>query len=105
MSNKVSWQSYDMIVYDPQNNITWNRVAGVYVFCGLNRNNQWVALYIGQTNCFAERMPTHERWQEAVRRGATHVHAMTVPLAANRDRIEEELIRVYQPPLNTAPRK
>jgi predicted GIY-YIG superfamily endonuclease len=59
-----------------------------------------VALYIGQTDSFRDRIPGHERWDEARRAGATHVHAMVVTNSSERDRIEAELIRHYQPKMN-----
>ena len=48
----------------------------------------------------AERLPTHEKWSAAVRLGATHVHAIVVPLATTRDLIERQLIQAFQPLLN-----
>jgi hypothetical protein len=99
MSDKVSWGTHEFTVYVPSRT-TWNDVAGIYIFCGLNSQGQWVALYIGQADSFRTRIPQHERWNEAVRLGATHIQAMVVPLVANRDRIEQALIRLYQPSLN-----
>ncbi len=98
MDNTVRWLSYDFTVYTPT--ASWNDVAGVYIFTGVNNLNQWVALYVGQTDSFRNRIPSHEQWSPAVRRGATHIHAMVVPLAATRDIVEGELIRAYHPPLN-----
>ena len=60
-----------------------------------------MALYVGKTDDFAKRPATHERLDEAVRLGATHIHARVVPLQADRDRIEKTLILSLQPPLNT----
>lgn len=99
MSDTVKWLSYEFTVYAP--NAPWNQVAGVYIFCGLNAQNQWHAVYIGQTDSFANRIPSHEQWAAAVRLGATHVHARGVSEAATRDAVERELIQAYQPPLNT----
>lgn len=79
-------------------------VAGLYIFAGRNSANLWVALYVGQTDSFALRIPTHERWTEAARLGATHVHAMAESQAAMRDTIEAELIGAYQPRLNVQQR-
>ena len=99
MSDTVKWLSYEFTVYTP--NTTWNDVAGVYIFCGVNAQNQWVALYVGQADSFRNRIPSHEQWIPAVRLGATHVHAQVVPQATTRDAVERELIQVYQPRLNT----
>jgi excinuclease UvrABC nuclease subunit len=89
---------YDFAVYD--SNATWNDVGGVYIFAGLNAQHRWVPLYAGKADSFRTRIPQHERWSEAVRLGATHVHAMVVPAEATRAAIEAELIRQLQPPLN-----
>jgi excinuclease UvrABC nuclease subunit len=97
--DKVKWKSYEFEVYDPDNT-KWNDVAGIYIFTGLNARGLWVPFYIGQAKSFADRIPNHANWSAAARLGATHVHAMVVPLAANRDKIEAELIEAYQPALN-----
>jgi hypothetical protein len=99
MSNKAQWLTYDFDVNEHGAN--WNDVAGVYMFCSLNAQNQWVALYIGQTDSFRTRIPRHEVWNPAVLAGATHVHAMVVPTAAMRDVIEKNLIQAFGPVLNT----
>ena len=99
MSDTVKWLSYEFTVYTP--GATWNDVAGVYIFCGVNAQNQWVALYVGQADSFRNRIPSHEQWSPAVRLGATHVHAQVVPQGATRDAIERELIEACQPYLNT----
>lgn len=96
--NKVSWLSYQFDVYAA--NTSWNDVAGIYVFTGLNADGRWKAFYIGQTTSFRDRLPSHENWSAAVRLGATHVHARVVQQAAMRDRIEAELVAAYQPVLN-----
>jgi excinuclease UvrABC nuclease subunit len=86
-------------VYNADTN--WHDVAGIYIFAGISQNGRWTAFYIGQAKSFQNRLPNHELWEAAVRMGATHVHAMVVPLAANRDTIEAELIGKCQPPLNS----
>ena len=94
----ISWLTYDFEVYDT--NTTWNDVPGLYIFTGLNQDNLWVPLYVGQAGSFADRLPGHERWEEARQLGATHVHARVERLAANRDTAEALLIEHYQPVLN-----
>jgi len=96
--SKVVWSGYEFGVYDPDTN--WADVAGLYIFAGVNARNQWVPFYIGQTTSFQDRIPNHENWSEAVRLGATHVHARVESQAATRDRIEAMLIRTFQPALN-----
>ena len=77
----------------------WNAVAGIYIFAYLTPDG-WHALYVGQTDNFNSRIPTHERWAEAVALRATHVHALVVSQAAMRDSLERKLIQDYQPPMN-----
>lgn len=99
-TQKVTWGSTEFTVFSPPR-VEWYETSGIYIFTGVNSSNFWKALYIGQTDSFATRLPSHERWAEAVRLGATHIHAAVVPLAANRDRLEQALIAKYQPILNT----
>jgi len=81
-------------------NTEWNKVAGLYIFARKTDETHWSALYVGQTDDFSSRLPSHEKWDSAVRHGATHVHAAVVSLAANRDEWERRLIAHLQPPLN-----
>ncbi len=82
-------------------NTTWHSVAGLYVFAYRTDPTHWHALYVGQTDDFGSRMPPfHERWYEALRRGATHIHAVVIPLAARRDALERMLIQTLQPEMN-----
>lgn len=96
---KTYWLNYGFDVYDPRNT-TWNDVAGIYIFAGITPQYKWKAIYIGQAKSFQGRIPNHENWAAAVRLGASHIHAMVVSLAANRDTIEAALIETYQPALN-----
>jgi hypothetical protein len=78
----------------------WKHVAGIYIF-SYHIPSGWVPLYVGQTDDFAKRPSVHERLDEAVQLGATHIHARVVPLQADRDRMEKALIAALQPPMNT----
>jgi len=80
-------------------NTRWNEVAGLYIFA-YSHENYWHALYVGQTDDFSRRLACHERLDEALRKGATHIHASAVSQAANRDKWEKMLIRKLQPPMN-----
>jgi excinuclease UvrABC nuclease subunit len=95
---QANWSGYVFTVYPPNTN--WNEVGGIYIFCGVNPQNQWVALYIGQADSFRNRIPSHEQWNPAVRLGATHIHALVVPSQIQRDAIERLLIQNHQPRLN-----
>ena len=88
-------------IYDPSET-SWNDVPGVYIFAGLDSTGGWwQAKYIGRTNSFKDRIPNHERWEEARQTGATHVHARVVQGAAQQIEMEDALIRAYLPPLNS----
>jgi hypothetical protein len=104
MVDTINWLSYKFTVYLKQSQ--WDNVAGIYIFAGLNPDRTlWMPYYTGQCDNFLNRIPSHEQWDKAQRLGATHVHAMTVQLEADRDSIEKELIRYFQPPLNVQLRR
>lgn len=79
---------------------SWNHVGGVYAFAHTSAAG-WQVHYVGQTNSFANRIPNHETWPSARRLGATHVLVTVITSAPMRDQVERELIRQWQPPLNT----
>jgi len=78
----------------------WNAVAGLYIFAYQLQNGNWAAVYVGQTDDFSLRMPNHERLNDAVKLGATHIHAKVVSSQQDRNLWESMLIRNLQPPLN-----
>lgn len=78
----------------------WNDVAGIYAFCRLNANGHYDVYYVGQAASFKDRIPNHERWPGAVRRGATMVLAAAVARQGDRDKLEALLISELQPPMN-----
>ena len=102
---RVTWGEYELYVCPGPNETTWKDEGGVYVFAGLGTNDSgqsvWYAYYAGQTKSLAERLPNHERWDEAAGLGATHAHAVVVPDAQVRDVMERYLIENYHPTLNT----
>jgi excinuclease UvrABC nuclease subunit len=100
MSNTVSYAGYTFTVYT-KTGTTWNAKAGVYMFASLNSNQKWDVHYVGQCDSFEDRIPSHERWEDARRLGATHVLAVVVSLQADRDALEQHAIQDFQPPLNT----
>lgn len=103
MSTKATWLKHEFTVYDPDTT-TWHEVGGLYIFAGLVKDQQgtprWRAYYIGKTGDFADRLPNHEDWPKAQRLGATNVHALVEEQALRRTKIERDLVRVNQPPLN-----
>jgi excinuclease UvrABC nuclease subunit len=99
MADRINWLTHSFSINDP--GASWKEVAGVYIFAGINQANQWVPLYIGQASSLAARLATHERWSEAKRLGATHIHARAVAKQSDRDAIERALIEAFQPHLNS----
>jgi hypothetical protein len=99
MADTVAWGLYSFTVYPAST--TWNDIGGVYIFAGLNANNRWVALYIGETSSLKDHLTNHECWAEAARLGATHIHAIVVAQEASRVQIKSNLIKKFQPRLNT----
>ena len=100
----VSWGGYDFTSYDPTQT-NWNDVSGVYIFAGTSADGRWwQAKYIGQTTSFRARLGpgnnSHERWQEAIRQGATRIHARVVQNEIERRSLEQMLIETYNPPIN-----
>lgn len=90
-------QSLDFEIYDRHEG--WNHVPGLYILA-CRSEGSWYALYIGQTDDFAERLPEHERLDEALQKGATHIHTKVVHQQARRNEWEKSLIAYLKPELN-----
>ena len=93
-----TWLDYEFSIYEPS--VQWDNVAGIYIFCKKTQPKEWVPYYIGKCDSFQDRIPSHERWDEAQAIGATHIHVLKVPQQLQRDSIEKELVKHFQPPLN-----
>ena len=91
------WAGYTFGVF--HRNSQWNDVPGVYVF-SQQAGFGWYAHYVGQATSFRDRFSSHEKWDAAVVRGMTHVHAIVLPNQSDRDMVEQRLISVLQPPMN-----
>lgn len=93
------WGSHTFNIYD-LSTTGWNNIAGLYIFAYVTEPGRWRAVYIGETASFQERMPAHERRDEAIRVGATHIHAMTFPgTDIERQNLEATLILEFRPVL------
>ena len=97
------WLDYQFEVYDCD--IDWSaippEIGGVYIFVLLQESSRtWIPLYIGETESFAERIPAHDKWQEAARLGLSHVHVLEVDEEYERKGIEKELRESYTSRLN-----
>ena len=101
--NTCNWplgngQQLEFTIYGSNKN--WSSAAGLYIFSYQN-GNYWHAIYVGQTDDFSSRLPNHERLDEALRKGATHIHVAVIPQQSNRDKLEKMLIQNLKPTLNT----
>lgn len=75
--------------------------GGIYIFVRRRFVFFLFPLYIGKAANLSSRLKGHERWWEAYwKGGATEFHVMKVKKESDRQRIEEDLIRHYQPKLN-----
>jgi|GEM_PF-6836347 len=102
MTNDATWQSpsgpvrFGIFCMSAE----WNDLGGVYAFAARGLSGYGV-LYVGKASSFRDRLPSHERWREAVTKGATHVLARVIAGEADRCSLEESMIRHLQPMLNT----
>ncbi len=101
-ANKATWRTsdggqYEFFVYGPDAN--WRQVGGVYIF-SYHDGAYWRPLYVGETDDFSQRLPNHERWGDAQKAGATHIHVRVEAQEASRVDLEQKLIQGHQPPLN-----
>lgn len=73
----------------------------VYLFCKI-QDGQYVPLYIGKAADLSKRLVGHERRDEAIRLGATHllVHAPGLGARVHHLEAERRLIGHYAPILN-----
>lgn len=103
-TNQVSWGGYEFSVVESPETAAWNDVPGVYIFAKLDATGRWwQPLYIGETTSFKNRLTTHhERWQDAISSGVTHIHARVVANQYDRIAIERQLIESFAPAMNTA---
>lgn len=76
-------------------------VGGIYVFVRRRFFFFLAPLYVGQAKNFRERLYGHEKWPRAFYKlGATERHLLRVVSQADRDAIEEDLVRALRPRMN-----
>ena len=68
MADQIArWLSYDFQVCGPT--VRWHAKPGLYIFATVVKDQQgarqWRALYVGKTQDFSDRLPTHPDWPEA----------------------------------------
>lgn len=107
MTEKCKWPlgngeylEFEVVANTNNYSFNWKKVPGLYIFAFLLQGNTWYPLYVGQTDDFSSRLPSHERFLEAIQRGATHIHAVHIPQKIDRNRLEQMLIQRLQPQLN-----
>jgi hypothetical protein len=85
----------------PRDSAAIQDVAGNYAFVKQLATGNFIPIYFGIADSLQNRIPNHERFDDAVKAGATHVMAHTTP-AGEAARIAEErdLIQRWNPPLN-----
>jgi excinuclease UvrABC nuclease subunit len=103
MTTEIIWHAPDLRtlsfgVY--QHDGQWNDLSGLYMFCRQELNGSYTPLYIGQAVSLKDRLPLHEQWNPAVRKGAQVVLAKVVAHQSDRDYFERCLIQQFQPELN-----
>lgn len=72
-------------------------VSGIYIF--LKSSNDSIDIYIGQSECFANRFKGHKRWDEARKLGADCIAFAKIDFS-KLDEIEKNLIQERKPILN-----
>jgi hypothetical protein len=107
MTDIVDWQGLSGTKYrywvleNPRNPDSVQAAGGNYAFVKKLPNGNYVPIYFGIADNLKDRIPTHERFEDAIRAGATHVMAHTTPAgAAARIAEERDLIQQWNPSLN-----
>ena len=74
---------------------------GNYIFAKEVTPGSWLPIYVGETENLSDRHSNHERRDDAIRHGATHIHAHTTE-GGKTSRISEELdlLRRWNTPCN-----
>jgi excinuclease UvrABC nuclease subunit len=84
---------------NPLDGKTIQSVGGNYMFVSATENGV-TPIYVGIATDLSDRIPNHERMQDAIRHGATHVLAHTQASVIDRQLEEIDLIEYFQPILN-----
>jgi hypothetical protein len=85
----------------PRNSASIKNEAGNYAFVRQLPNGNFTPLYFGLADSLQGRIPNHERWNDVIRAGVTHVMSHTTPSGATvREAEERDLIQQWNPPLN-----
>ncbi len=76
-------------------------LPGNYIYARQSEDGSWVPLYIAQTRDLRQRLEGHEKLQDALEAGATHVHVHVSQAGqALRCTEEQDLVHRWQPACN-----
>ncbi len=76
-------------------------LPGNYIYAKQDEEGQWIPLYIAQSRDMRQHLEGHEKLQDALENGATHVHTdFSAASQAARCSEERDLILRWQPPCN-----
>jgi len=76
-------------------------LPGNYIYCKQSEEGQWVPLYVAQTRDMHQRLEGHEKLQDAIEHGATHIHVhFSAAGQAARCTEEHDLITLWRPVCN-----
>ena len=96
----ASGTQYNYEVHDPSHSLPGG--GGNYIFARLNQaTNRWVAIYVGETGSFSNRLPNHNELPCVQRNGGTHVqiHGHGGGQTARKAE-EQDIIQSNRPPCN-----
>jgi hypothetical protein len=104
MVDTVRWTGVSGYGYDYEV-IQWGtplaNIPGNYILCGVTPENYWNPLYIGEAEDLGNRCcGAHEKWPEATRLGAIHIHAHRHDNKQSRLAEETDLRKAFTTPLN-----
>lgn len=74
--------------------------GGIYVMVRRTAFFFLKPVYIGKASNLQGRLDGHERWEDARKKGASERHYLCIRSENKRQKIEEDLIRKYNPKLN-----
>jgi hypothetical protein len=76
-------------------------LPGNYIYAKQTEGGEWIPLYIAQTRDMHQRLEGHEKMQDAMENGATHVHVhLSTAGQATRCSEERDLIQRWKPVCN-----
>jgi hypothetical protein len=84
-------------------NASFQALPGNYIYAKQTEDGQWVPIYIAQTRGLHQRLEGHVRMDDAIEKGATHIHAHYCSVGqAARCNEERDLVLQWQPVCNEA---